>query len=88
MWIFWVNLGGFAFTSVDKPCSNSFADAQGNRYITCINADFSDADPDCLVVTPRGNWTGKTKGGLILSHESGTHFPKTADAFWLIERIG
>lgn len=49
------DLGGFAFTALDKPCGNSFADEDGNRYITCINADFSDENPDVLVVTPRGN---------------------------------
>lgn len=63
------DLGGFAFPDVDKPCENSFADAEGNRYITCINADFSDQFPENVIVTPRGNWTAKTKGGLILSHD-------------------
>lgn len=81
------DLGGFAFTSVDKPCSNSFADAQGNRYITCINADFSDADPDCLIVTPRGNWTGKTKGGLILSHDQGRTFRRLPMPFGLSKEL-
>ena len=81
------DLGGFAFTSVDKPCSNSFADEQGNRYITCINADFSDADPDCLIVTPRGNWTGKTKGGLILSHDQGRTFRRLPMPFGLSEEL-
>ena len=63
------DLGGFAFTDLDKPCENSFADEMGNRYITCINADYSDLNPEFVVVTPRGNWTGKTKGGLILSKD-------------------
>ncbi len=63
------DLGGFAFCALDKPCENSFADGEGNRYITCINADYSDEHPECVIVTPRGNWTGKTKGGLILSHD-------------------
>lgn len=63
------DLGGFAFTDVDKPCENSFADEHGNRYITCMNADLTDTDPYYIVATPRGNWTGKTKGGLILSRD-------------------
>ncbi len=63
------DLGGFAFTDLDTPCRNSFADASGNRYITCINADYSDENASCVVVTPRGNWTGKTTGGLILSED-------------------
>ena len=68
------DLGGFAFADLDTPCDNSFADDEGNRYITCINADFSDEHPEWLVVTPRGNWTGKTKGGLILSKDQGKTF--------------
>ena len=77
------DLGGFAFTALDKPCGNSFADEDGNRYITCINADFSDENPDVLVVTPRGNWTGKTKGGLILSRDEGRTFTRLAMPFGL-----
>lgn len=70
------DLGGFAFKELDKPCENSFADEDGNRYITCINADFSDKVPQTIVVTPRGNWTGKTKGGLIISHDYGQTFSR------------
>lgn len=70
------DLGGFAFTDLDKACSNSFSDEEGNRYITCINADFSDIHPETVIVTPRGNWTGKTKGGLILSKDFGFHFQR------------
>ena len=64
------DLGGFAFTDLDTPCRNSFDDAEGNRYITCINADFADANPSRIVATARGNWTGKTKGGLILTEDN------------------
>ncbi len=63
------DLGGFAFTKTDTPCTNSFADADGNRYITCINADYTDNNPNRVVVTARGNWTGMTTGGLILSND-------------------
>lgn len=70
------DLGGFAFTQMDQPCKNSFSDAEGNRYITCINADFSDIHPENVVVTPRGNWTGKTKGGLIFSKDYGLTFER------------
>lgn len=70
------DLGGFAFTQVDRPCENSFADQDGNRYITCINADFSDLHPNTVIVTPRGNWRGKTKGGLILSTDYGMTFDR------------
>lgn len=68
------DLGGFAFRDLPGPCENSFADEEGNRYITCMNADYSDSDPNLVVVTPRGNWTGKTKGGLILSRDNGKTF--------------
>jgi len=70
------DLGGFVFKDLDKPCENSFADDNGNRYITCINADFADKAPQTIVVTPRGNWTGKTKGGLIISHDYGQTFSR------------
>ena len=81
------DLGGFAFEQIDKPCKNSFADAEGNRYITCINADFSDEHPEWLVVTPRGNWTGKTFGGLILSKDQGKTFRRLPMPFGLTEDL-
>lgn len=81
------DLGGFAFEELDKPCGNSFADAEGNRYITCINADFSDEHPEWLVVTPRGNWTGKTLGGLILSKDQGKTFERLPMPFGLTEDL-
>ncbi len=71
------DLGGFAFRDLDKPCDNSFDDENGNRYITCINADISDSDSNLAVITARGNWTGKTQGGLI----------RTQDGFKTFQRI-
>ena len=50
------DLGAFAFDKLDEPCRNSFDDAEGNRYITCINADLSDENYDVAIVTARGNW--------------------------------
>lgn len=81
------DLGGFAFTELDKPCGNSFADDDGNRYITCINADFSDENPNSLIVTPRGNWTGETKGGLIFSENQGKTFRRLNMPFGLTAEI-
>ncbi len=63
------DLGGFAFTDVDSHCENSFDDAEGNRYITCLSCAWPDSDPDHILVTARGNWTGRTKGGLIVSRD-------------------
>ena len=63
------DLGGFAFTDVDKHCDNSFADGEGNRWITCLSCDWPDEDPDHVVVTARGNWKGKTQGGLIVTRD-------------------
>jgi len=63
------DLGGFAFTDVDKHCENSFADEDGNRWITCLSCDWPDADPAHIVVAARGNWTGKTQGGLIVTRD-------------------
>ncbi len=73
------DLGGFAFTELDKPCENTFADEKDHRYITCNNADYTDKPVKISVphfpqngqlpyiATARGNWTGHTKGGLIMS---------------------
>lgn len=71
------DLGGFAFRNLAEPCKNSFDDREGNHYITCINADISDADSNLGIVTARGNWKGKTKGGLV----------RTRDNFKTFERI-
>lgn len=81
------DLGGFAFRSPDTPCDNSFADDEGNRYITCINADFSDIHPETVIVTPRGNWTGKTKGGLILSHDQCRTFKRLPMPYGISSKI-
>lgn len=70
------DLGGFAFTDIDKPCPNSFANEDNDRYITCINADFPDRDCRYVLVTPRGSWRGETKGGLIFSRDYGQHFER------------
>lgn len=71
------DLGGFAFRDLTKPCQNSFDDAEGNRYITCINADLSDADSNLAIITARGNWRGLTKGGLV----------RTRDGFQTFQRL-
>ncbi len=63
------DLGGFAFRDLTQPCENSFADQAGNRYITCMNADYPESTARPVVVTARGNWKGKTTGGLILSRD-------------------
>lgn len=81
------DLGGFAFRDLDTPCDNSFDDADGNRYITCINADYSDLNPNCVVVTPRGNWKGKTKGGLILSKDQCRTFERLPMPFGLTPKL-
>ena len=81
------DLGGFAFRDLDSPCDNSFADDDGNRYITCINADYSDYYPETVIVTPRGNWTGKTKGGLIISHDQCKSFKRLPMPYGLTPRI-
>lgn len=65
------DLGGFVFTEIDTPCENSFADENGNRYITSINADYPDEIPDVFAATPRGNWTGLTCGGVVYSDDAG-----------------
>lgn len=81
------DLGGFCFESPDKPCENTFADEDGHRYITCINADYSDYKPNHVIVTARGNWTGKTKGGLIFSDNYGKDFRRLNMPFGVTEYI-
>lgn len=81
------DLGGFAFRDIDKPCDNSFADADGNRYITCLNADYPDADPNYVIVTARGNWTGMTKGGLIRTKDGCVTFDRIPLPFGITEKL-
>lgn len=63
------DLGGFAFSALDEIPENSFSNENGDRYITCLNADFTDENPEIVAATPRGNWTGQTIGGIIISHD-------------------
>lgn len=81
------DLGGFAFREYDKPCDNSFDDEDGNRYITCINADYCDNNPQRVIVTPRGNWRSKTLGGLILSNDQCETFRRLPMPFGINSEI-
>ena len=63
------DLGGFAFTDLTRPAENSFADENNQRYITCMNADYPDEQPNLVAVTARGNWKAKTTGGIIWSED-------------------
>ena len=81
------DLGGFAFRDVTKPCENSFADADGHRYITCLNADFLTSDPDTFIATARGNWTGQTQGGVILTRDGGDSFTHIGYPVGISERL-
>lgn len=64
------DLGGIAYRDLDAYPENTFADKNDDRYITCLNADFSFDNTDIVVATPRGNWKGKTKGGVIISFDN------------------
>lgn len=81
------DLGGFAFTDVDKHCENSFADGDGNRWITCLSCDWPDIDPDHIVVTARGNWTGKTQGGLIVTRDGAKTWQRLPMPFGLAQDL-
>ena len=81
------DLGGFAFRDLTKPCKNSFEDENGNRYITCLNADYSETTPECFVATARGNWTGKTKGGLVMTKDAGETYERLPMPFGLSVKI-
>lgn len=71
--------GGFVFKDLMKPAKNTFADYKNDRWITAMNVDYPDSNPLLLVCTPRGNWTGKTKGGLIISHDQGDTWEQLPD---------
>lgn len=81
------DLGGFAFSDITKPAENSFADENGNRYITCLNADYPDNNPRLVVVTARGNWKGKTTGGLILSEDQCDTWTRLSDPVGISDEI-
>lgn len=81
------DLGGFAFRDLNVPCENSFADDEGNRYITCINADISDRDSDLAIISARGNWKGKTRGGLIVTEDGFHHFRRLAMPFGISREL-
>jgi hypothetical protein len=79
--------GGFVFTDLDKPAENTFANHNKDRWITAMNADYPDSNPNLLVVAPRGNWTGKTKGGIITSFDQGFTWEQLSDPIGLTEDI-
>ncbi len=81
------DLGCFAFRDLDKPCKNSMDDAEGNRYITCINADMSDYNSDVAIITARGNWKGKTKGGLVRTRDNYKTYERIPMPFGINEDI-
>lgn len=79
--------GGFVFSNLDEPARNTFEDCNKDRWITAMNADFPDRNPNLLVVTPRGNWKGKTKGGLIISFDQGSSWEQLTDPVGLSEDL-
>ncbi|MCQ2506587.1 MAG: hypothetical protein MJ113_05360 [Lachnospiraceae bacterium] len=80
------DLGGFAFKETDKECINSFDDGK-NRYITCLNVVSSEEIEGAFIVTARGNWSGTTKGGLIVTKDDGKTFEHIAPKGELSEDI-
>lgn len=81
------DLGGFAFSDLDTPCFNSFDNANHDRYITCINADYSDYHCNNIIVAARGNWTGKTQGGLIISNDYAKTFNRLDSPYGISDYI-
>ena len=77
------DLGGFAFTDITKQCKNSFADSDGNKFITCMNIDSPDEKPELIYASARGNWSGITKGGIIRSTDYGKTFERLDTPFGL-----
>lgn len=81
------DLGGFAFKELENGAENTFANENGDRYITCLNADFSDLGSIYFAATPRGNWTGKTKGGVIVTRDQGESFKLLKYPYGLTKKI-
>ncbi len=66
--------GIILFEDSAKEAENTITNKTGDRWITAMNADFSDINGDVIVGTMRGNWTGETKGGVVLSLDGGKSF--------------
>lgn len=79
--------GGFIFTDLDRPAENTIANKNKDRWITMMNADYPDSNPNLLIATPRGNWTGQTKGGLIISLDQGSNWDQLNDPTGLTKEI-
>lgn len=75
------DLGGFSFTDINKECDFTFRDENGNRYITAINADFAESNPDIAVISPRGNWIGTSKGGAAISLDGGINWKQLSNPY-------
>lgn len=73
------DLGMFCFKDVYSIPQNTVADKNNNRWITAMNADFSDISGTVIIATMRGNWTGMTKGGLVIRIDKGGKFEKLPD---------
>lgn len=79
--------GGIVFNDIDQPVKNMFMNHNKDRWITAMNADYPDVSPEMIVTAPRGNWTGKTKGGLIVSFDQGSTWEQLNDPAGLTEDI-
>lgn len=81
------DLGGFAFKDLENGAENTFANENKDRYITCLNADFSDLGSIYFAATPRGNWTGLTQGGVIVTKDQGESFKLLKYPYGLTPKI-
>ncbi len=66
--------GIILFEDCNKESENTITNSTGDRWITAMNADFSDIYGNVIVGTMRGNWTGETKGGVVISKDGGKTF--------------
>ena len=81
------DLGGFAFQDTGKPCKNTFADENGKRFITVMNIDWCDGNPELAVCTPRGNWIGSSKGGVAVSRDGGISWRRCSMPYGISETL-
>lgn len=81
------DLGGFAFTSLDRQPENSFLGNTGERYPTCTNMDSPDCDNSIIYTTARTSWSGYTLGGLLKSSDYGHTFERVHMPYGISDKL-
>lgn len=81
------DLGGFAFTDLDRQPVNSILADSGERYPTCMNMDSPDIDNSIIYTTARTSWSGSTLGGVLVSHDYGRTFDRLPCPYGITKKL-